>query len=64
MEPMHVYALLHVKNAEEDRRKYLDQYFVARDAVRTQRRERIRGLRRRFIDRGASRPTAVELAVR
>jgi hypothetical protein len=64
MEPMHIYALLHLKSAEEDRRHRLEQYFVTRDAVRAARRERIRRLRRRFIDREASRPKAVELAVR
>ena len=64
MEPMHVYALMHSKNAEEDRRTRLEQYFVTRNEVRTARRERIGRLRRRFIGRGASRPKTVELAVR
>jgi hypothetical protein len=64
MEPMHIYALLQLKNAEEDRRNRLEQYFVAKAHVRTVRRERVRRLRRRFIGRGAPRPNTVELAVR
>jgi hypothetical protein len=64
MEPMYIYALLHLKNAEEDRRRRLERYFVARDDRRAARRERIRRLRQRFIGLGASRPETVELAVR
>jgi transposase len=64
MEPMHIYALLHLKNAEEDRRTRLERRFVTRDEVRTARRERIHRLRRWVIGRGAPRPTTVELAVR
>jgi hypothetical protein len=64
MEPMHIYGLLHLKSADEDRRHRLEQHFVTRDLVRAARRERILRLRRWFIDRRAPRPTTVELAFR
>jgi hypothetical protein len=54
MELMHIYALLQPKNAEEDRRILLEQYFVAGDDARTARRNRIGRRRRRYIDRAAS----------
>lgn len=64
MEPMHIYALLHLRNADEDRRNRLKQYFVAMDHARAVRRERVRRLRRRFIGRNAQQPKTVELAIR
>jgi hypothetical protein len=63
MEPMHIYALLHLKNAEEDRRNRLEQYFVVKAHVRTVRRERVRRLRRRLTGRNTPQPNTVELAV-
>ena len=63
MEPIHIYALLQLKNAEEARRHRFEHDVVAREHARTARRQRIRRLRPRFIGR-STRPATIELAVR
>jgi hypothetical protein len=62
MEPIHVYAALHLQATESSRRAQLERYHVTRDHARRIRRERRRAVWHWFVGRSAPAPT-VELAV-